>query len=203
MGTKNRILETAFKLFLENGFDNVSMTGIKKESNIATGGFYHYFSSKDMLLMEVIDKYIFNFFNRTLERIRNCEGNPKERLEMVLLQIIGYDKTKDEITLLCESCRAIDYRNLHLLYISSIQTNEIISKRYNEFQASIIEFINDLINEGKNRGEIRKDLNSYELSIFIKSVINGTILLWIAVPKLPIRKIIELNINLVWDNIRY
>ena len=58
MDTKSRIMETAFKLLLEKGFDNVSITEVKRESNITTGGFYHHFESKDTLIVEVINKIL-------------------------------------------------------------------------------------------------------------------------------------------------
>lgn len=40
MKMKVRITETAFKLFLKKGFAYVSLNGITRESDIATGKFY-------------------------------------------------------------------------------------------------------------------------------------------------------------------
>lgn len=202
MDTKDRILETAFKLFLKKGFDNVSLNDIKKESKVATGGFYHYFDSREILLVEVIDKYIFNFFNKTLERIRDCNGTPKEKLKMVILQIIGYDSTTHEITQLCETCEVIDYRNLHLLYLGSLQNYDMIGEQYTEFHSRLIDLIKDLIDEGKVQGLIRKELDSRELSIFIHSVIDGTLLLWIEFPELSLGKTMESNIDQIWDRMK-
>lgn len=202
MDTKDRILETAFKLFLKKGFDNVSLNDIKKESKVATGGFYHYFDSREVLLVEVIDKYIFNFFNRTLERIRDCDGTPKEKLKILILQIIGYDSTTHEITQLCETCEVIDYRNLHLLYLGSLQNYDMIGEQYTEFHSKLIDLIEDLIDEGKVQGEIRKDRDSHELSIFIHSVIDGTLLLWIEFPELSLGKTMESNIDQIWDRMK-
>ncbi len=58
--TKLRIMESAFKLYLKNGLTDVSNSELKKEANITSGGFYHYFPSKDDLL------------NETVEMFRNC-----------------------------------------------------------------------------------------------------------------------------------
>jgi len=204
MDTKGRILETAFKLFLKKGFDNVSVTEIKQESNITTGGFYHHFDSKEALLIEVIDKYIFKFFNRTIERVKTCNGTPREKLKTIISQIIiGYDSTTNQVTQLCENCEVIDYRNLHMLYLGSIQNYDILAERYTEFHLSLMEFIEDIINEGKAQGEIRKDLDSHELSIFVQSVIDGTFLMWIAVPQLPLEKTMQSNIDQVWDHMNH
>lgn len=202
MNTRDRILETAFKLFLEKGFDNVSTTEIKKESNVATGSFYHHFGSREGLLVEVIDKYIFSYFNRTLDKIKNCKGTPRERLKAVILQIIGYDSSTNKVTQLCETCEIIDYRNLHLLYLGSLQNYDIISERYREFQWSLIEFIMELIDEGKAQGEIRKDVDTYKNAILVQSVIDGTFLLWLSVPEIPIRETMESNIDQVWEHMK-
>jgi len=201
MDMRDRILETAFKLFLEKGFDNVSTTEIKKESNAATGSFYHHFGSREGLLVEVIDKYIFSYFNRTLDKIKNCKGTPKERLKAVILQIIGYDSSTNKVTKLYENSESfiIDYRNLHLLYLGSLQTHEIISKRYRDFQLRLIEFIMELIDEGKAQGELKKDIDTYKNAILMQSVIDGTFLLWLSVPEIPIRETMQSNIDQLWE----
>ncbi|MDK2974028.1 MAG: hypothetical protein PWP08_399 [Methanofollis sp.] len=198
MNTKDRIIETAFKLFLKKGLDNVSLSEIKKESNITTGGFYHYFDSKETLFLEVIDKYIFKYFDRTLEKLKNSEGLPQERLKTMILSVIGYDSTANELTQLSESAEIIDYRNLHLLYLGSLQNYDIISERYTEFNLKLLEFVETLIDKSKARGEIRKELDSHELSIFIQSVIDGTFMLWITIPDIPLRKSMEVNIDRAW-----
>src|ERR1039457_177629 len=107
MDTKSRIMEESFKLFLKKGFVDVSLNEIRKASNITTGGFYYHFDSKDALLVAVIEKYIFNYFNSTIRQIRDFEGTPKEKLKTVILSIIGE-------TQLSESSEKIDYRTLHL-----------------------------------------------------------------------------------------
>jgi AcrR family transcriptional regulator len=203
MDTKNKIMETAFKLFLKKGFDNVSLSEILKESNITTGGFYYYFDSRETLFLSVINEYIFEYFDKCLKQIKNSEGSPKERLKKMILSVIGYDSTMNKAIKLSESSELIDYRNLHLLYLGSLQNYDIISKRYTEFNLSLIEFVKDLIDESKAQGEISKDLDSDELSIFIQSVIDGTFMLWITVPETPLRKTMNSNIDRAWGYITF
>jgi AcrR family transcriptional regulator len=45
-----RILQTAWKLFYEKGYENTTIDEIIQICNISKGGFYHYFSAKDDLL---------------------------------------------------------------------------------------------------------------------------------------------------------
>ncbi len=44
--TRQRIFETARRLVMEHGFENVTVDKICNESGVAKGGFYHHFSSK-------------------------------------------------------------------------------------------------------------------------------------------------------------
>ncbi len=48
--TKSRIVDAAWKLFYENGYENTTVEEIIWESGTSRGSFYHYFSGKDALL---------------------------------------------------------------------------------------------------------------------------------------------------------
>ena len=60
--TKNFILETSFKLFLQKSFKEVTMNEIVKATGLSKGAFYHYFPSKEHLFNEIIDEYYMAFF---------------------------------------------------------------------------------------------------------------------------------------------
>ena len=52
---KKRIIETAKRLILENGYDNVSISLITKEANVSKGAFYIHFKNKEELIPFLID----------------------------------------------------------------------------------------------------------------------------------------------------
>jgi len=201
MDTKSRIMEESFKLFLKKGFVDVSLNEIRKASNITTGGFYYHFESKDTLLVAVIEKYIFNYFNSTIRQIRDFEGTPKEKLKTVILSIIGDDMTINKSTKLCESSEKIDYRTLHLLLFEGVQKYEIIGKHYTEFYYNLLNFIKDVLDEGIAQGSIRRDIDSTELAIFIQTSMVGTVLMWIALPEMPLENRMNSNIDHLWNYI--
>ena len=194
MDTKSRIMEESFKLFLKKGFVDVSLNEIRKASNITTGGFYYHFESKDTLLVAVIEKYIFNYFNSTIRQIRDFEGTPKEKLKTVILSIVGE-------TQLAESFEKIDYRTLHLLLFEGVQKYEIISNNYTEFYYNLLNFIKDVLDEGIAQGSIRRDIDSTELAIFIQTSMVGTVLMWIALPEMPLENRMNSNIDHLWNYI--
>ena len=51
--TKQEILKTASRLFLERGFENVSIEDVVTEVNLTRGAFYHYFKSREDLFINV------------------------------------------------------------------------------------------------------------------------------------------------------
>jgi AcrR family transcriptional regulator len=202
METKVRIMETAFKLFLKKGFADVSLNEIIRESDITTGGFYYHFNSKDTLLVEVINKYIFNYFSSTIEQMKECKGTPKQILKTVILLLVGDDSVINETTQLCEGAEKIDYRTLHLLLFEGVQKYDIISEHYTEFYYNLFEFIKDVINDGISQGVIREDIDSTEISLTIETVMVGTVLMWIGMPAISLEKRMEANMEQVWSSIK-
>lgn len=195
METKSRILETAFKLFLKKGFAGVSLNEVIKASDITTGGFYYHFNSKEALMVAVIQKYIFNYFNSTIEQIRHFEGTPKEKLKSAALSMIGEDQTIQ----LVESTTKIDYRVLNLLLLEGVQKYDIISEHYTEFYYNLFEFNKDVIKEGISQGIIRKDVDLNELAMMTQTVLVGTIVMWVIMPTIPLEKTIQTNVDQLWD----
>lgn len=51
------ILDAAFRLFLEKGYDGTSLNGILAEVPFSKGALYHHFSSKEALLEAVIERF--------------------------------------------------------------------------------------------------------------------------------------------------
>ena len=48
--TKGRIVNAAWELFYEQGYDDTTIDDIVERSETSKGSFYHYFESKDALL---------------------------------------------------------------------------------------------------------------------------------------------------------
>ncbi len=53
---RQRIVETAARLFRDHGFNGVGVDAIMKEAGLTHGGFYGHFESKDDLAAEAVEK---------------------------------------------------------------------------------------------------------------------------------------------------
>ena len=55
--TKEHIMKTALKLFLQKSFKEVTMKEIVQKTGLSKGAFYHYFPGKQDLFSEIINTY--------------------------------------------------------------------------------------------------------------------------------------------------
>ena len=62
--TKEFIIETSFKLFLDKGYTNTSMSNLVTETKLSKGAFYHYFKNKKELYQEVIHRYFISYYQQ-------------------------------------------------------------------------------------------------------------------------------------------
>jgi len=184
-------MEESLKLFLKNGFSDVSLSEIKQSSNITTGGFYHYFQSKDDLLIEVIETYIFDYFKSTMLRLRKCTGTPQDKLKIVMLSLIGDAHLSDSVI--------IDYRTLHMLLMEGVKKFKPVSEKYSEFYNSLLDFILEVVEEGIDQGTIRNDIDPVELATSIETTMVGNILMGIAMPEIPLKTRVNITIGCIWE----
>jgi TetR/AcrR family transcriptional repressor of nem operon len=57
VGTRDRLIDAAMNLFWEKGYANTSMSDLLGAAKANSGSFYHFFSSKEELLLAVLDRY--------------------------------------------------------------------------------------------------------------------------------------------------
>ncbi len=74
--SKQRVLDTASKLFSEFGFLGVSMEDIAKHLNITKAGLYYHFKSKKDLFLQVLEKA-----NQNL--IKTFDKQPQEFSQLI------------------------------------------------------------------------------------------------------------------------
>ena len=61
--SKNNIIQAALKLFSTKGYHATSTNAIAKEAGVAAGLMYNYFSSKEELLVSIIDQFFQEIIN--------------------------------------------------------------------------------------------------------------------------------------------
>lgn len=85
MNSKQKIAETAFQLFTQNGYKATSIAQLVTNSGLSKGAFYHYYKSKQAVYEYIIDFYFLSYyreFDWTLFKNLSLEGCEKEITKM-------------------------------------------------------------------------------------------------------------------------
>ena len=88
---KNRelLLQTAQRLFAENGVDAVTMSEVAEAAGVGKGTLYRHFASKVELCQVLIDQDQRDLQNRTLTRLRE-QGDPLVDLKWFLREVVAF-----------------------------------------------------------------------------------------------------------------
>ena len=103
--TKSEILQTATRLFQEKGWANVNIEDVVKEVGVTRGAFYHYFKSREELIMAVVDK-MFIDDNPFTAVSKKTELNALEKLRLMVQ--LSLDNNLSDIAMAKEVWKALD-----------------------------------------------------------------------------------------------
>lgn len=85
---RHRILLTARNLMLEKGYSATTVDDICKTAEVAKGGFFHHFSSKEVMAREVLERFIEGLFiSMSVARDPRIEQDPLKRLRRMFSQL--------------------------------------------------------------------------------------------------------------------
>ena len=87
INTKEKILNSAIKIFIENGYSGARMRDIADEAGINKGLLHYYFKSKNALFIEVIKTSAQDFFPK-LGRILHSDKTLFEKIELIVDEYI-------------------------------------------------------------------------------------------------------------------
>jgi AcrR family transcriptional regulator len=78
------ILDEAFRIFVERGYENVSLNDIIREAGLSKGMFYHHFESKEALLLALFDRVTDETYEALQPILADRRTDPRQRLQDVL-----------------------------------------------------------------------------------------------------------------------
>jgi TetR/AcrR family transcriptional regulator, cholesterol catabolism regulator len=78
------LLDRASALFVQHGYDNVSLNDLIADAGVSKGAFYHWFPSKDALITALAEHSAREGFALIEEVLAQCSGNALDRLNAVL-----------------------------------------------------------------------------------------------------------------------
>lgn len=142
-----QILQVAEQLFAEKGFDGTSIRAIAKQAKINIAMVSYYFGSKEKMLEALIMSRISDL-KIQLENLLKEDLSPMEKV----------DKLIDLYIARMQKNRCI-YQIVH--FELSNKKREVNLKSFTEVKKRNVEFLNEIINQGQEKGIFRKDINIY------------------------------------------
>jgi len=134
---RERILRVATKLFAAKGFDGTSVRKIAEEAGLSVAGMFHYFSSKEEILNEIMIGFMDEGFKRLTE-ICTSSKDPVEKLEEVCrFYVKHYAGHKDQLTILVSEGKSL-----------SLEHRKVFVERQRQYVKTIKKLFEDLAKEG-------------------------------------------------------
>lgn len=145
--TKGRIINAAWDLFYEQGYDDTTVEEIIERSGTSKGSFYHYFEGKDALLGSL--SYIFD------EEYENLRDNMPEKMD-------SFDKLlylNEKLFAMIEN--RIDIELLKRLYSTQLVTKG--EKHLLDSKRVYYKLLKAIATEGQEAGELTDKMSVKEI----------------------------------------
>ncbi len=188
---KDRIMDTALRIFAEKGFQNSTITEISKEAGVSEATIYEYFGTKEDLLFaipEKITKETLEKSTKVIPYIKGVEG----KIRAILLFYVQLYQSNPH------------YSALVLLQLMS-------NKRFRQTPAHAAirrssHALLDCVKEGIDDGTFKKDSNPYLIRSMLMGTIEHLFIHWhmqgMPRKKMSITDMLDPFIDIILDGIR-
>lgn len=187
--TKKRIISVAMDLFSKQGFEQTTVEQIAEEADIAKGTIYNHFPVKEAIICEHVQRII------------------REQGPEVLSQIRQLPDTRSRlITVLRKS---MDWMNVNLnndiyekYFIYRMQTI-VYSIKDQSLRSGVSGVLEEILELGKEAGEIRQDVSSVVLAGHLETIASFTAIGWVTRPEcFAINEAIEMNVDIFLNGVK-
>ena len=197
MNTKDLIVEKTLKLILDKGTIDISISEIRNCTGLTTGGIYYHFSDKSEIFEAILQKYMIDYIKIDFDKI-HLEGSSKDKIHDTLLYILHHFINGVEIESINEK---INYGTVLILLTATgyadDEVNRIILQTGNDIEI----FLNDLVEDGKRRNEIRKDFSTESIVESLYAMYMGIQGFWLSFPNDNVDFMFEKNFDITWQAI--
>ena len=151
------------------------------------------FQAKEEIYDEITERYLLNYAKFDMNKLRQINGNTKDKIHNALFYILHHFINGVEIESINEK---INYREVILLLTSTGYSEDKVDYIVSQTGKDITLFLTDLVEDGKKKNEIRHDFLTENIveSLFIMYM--GIQELWLLFICDDIDSIFEKNFNM-------
>ena len=159
---REAIYETAMALFLQKGFDNVTVEDITHQIEIAKGTFFNYFPNKESILLYFMRRHLEEVKDQIPRVIKEAKTT-QQKLHCLFSILAKMVVTNEPLVkwVLLESLRLRVYK-----------------KEKKEVSRKILQNVVEIIREGQESGEIKKNMNPEKIAKIMESIFFFSAIRW-------------------------
>ena len=179
--TRSKIIDIAMGLFRKQGFESTTMDQIAEETDVSKGTLYNYFSSKEAILHEYVQRGAAEAKSRTLALIESLPDT-RSRLAALFQNVSSWMKANREI---------------YKVYVGYRMGNLLQPGQDQSARSGFSTILEAVLAAGQKSGELRKDIPPQILSLHLEMMYFGLLICWLSDAKsFTFKKAHEQIINL-------
>jgi AcrR family transcriptional regulator len=175
---RQRLLECALELFVEQGYFNTPVRQIIARSGFGTGTFYNYFTNKEDILKALLEQ----FAHEIISSVKNYYTVEKDLGK----RFIETKRLNMEVF--------IQNRKLTEIYCRVAGVSEVIDASLKEFEDKLIEFFRKNIEYGIKKGAFN-DVPATPVAYGILAIEKQLLYKWIVLKDITAEEMIEMVIS--------
>ena len=160
-GTRERLLQAAFREIHRSGFQSAGIDTILAATNVTKGALYYHFESKEALGYAVVEEKIATL---TRDRWLHPMQSEGEAIDILIGVVRGLPTRPADVR---QSCPLLN------LAQEMSPLDEQFRKRLERIFLAWQEGIATLLRRGQSQGTVRRDLNPDETASFLVAMVEG------------------------------
>lgn len=162
--TRKDLLQAAEYVFGKKGYAATRLSDIAIQANVTRGAIYHHFGNKKELFIALNKERVDPYF-KVIQEIFGLPLTPKQKIKRIFTDLIG--KAAKDIDFVAK--QRFDFiREIEVLECEGV--HKFIREQVTLFHKSL----QDLIGEGQQDGDIRKDISpelaAFNLIVYLKGL---------------------------------
>jgi TetR/AcrR family fatty acid metabolism transcriptional regulator len=162
--TKSRIIDSAKRLFAEQGYVKTTVVDISKQAGLSEAALYEYFQGKEDLLLTIPDLWVSDLLTDVEEQLFGIKGAMNK-----LRKYLWWNMRRIEQA-------PLDAKIVYLFLKTNANfMNTPVYANVRKLYAYLV----DIFEEGKNTGELKPDLNSYAARDIFVGTMDHVVTRWL------------------------
>jgi AcrR family transcriptional regulator len=165
IGSPERLLHAAMKLFVKKGYKGSSVAEITKEAGLTRGSLYCHFETKEHLAREIIKLFEEKYLNSMMNYVEKEGKDASDKFQKMMRFNVWFAGEHPDLCLFMTviSAEMVGSRNRLEPYLKSV---------YRKWS----EFITGILKDGRRAGEFKREIDPQMMAWVIIGVHDGVLL---------------------------